>query len=94
MAWHDPGGEFALFLDGATTQRTPRDTAGLSPPDAQGGAIVHRKGSMDRHTKSDLKEVVRFLILLAVIFVLLALMAFVLGYIWSKVPIPKIDNGE
>lgn len=47
---------------------------------------------MDRHTKSDLKEVVRFLILLAVIFVLLALMAFVLGYIWSKVPIPKIDT--
>ena len=44
---------------------------------------------MNRHTKQDLKELVRFLILLAVIFVVLVLMALVLGYIWSKVPIPS-----
>ena len=49
---------------------------------------------MDRHTKSDLKEVVRFLILLAVVFVVLAIMALILGFIWSKVPVPKIDTGE
>ena len=47
---------------------------------------------MDKHAKEDLKEVVRFLILLAVVFVVLALMALVLGYIGTKVPVPPLDN--
>ncbi len=44
---------------------------------------------MNRHAKQDLKELLRFLILLGVIFVALVLMALVLGYIWSKVPVPS-----
>ena len=44
---------------------------------------------MNRHAKQDLKELVRFLILLGVVFVALVLMALALGYIWSKVPIPS-----
>lgn len=47
---------------------------------------------MDKHSREDLKEVVRFLILLAAVFVVLAIMALVLGYIGTKVPIPPMNN--
>ena len=47
---------------------------------------------MNRHSREDLKEVLRFLILLAVVFLVLAIMAFVLGYIGTKVPVPPLNN--
>jgi len=49
---------------------------------------------MDRHTRDDLKEVLRFLIPLAIVFVALAIMALILGYIGTKVPIPPLDNNQ
>jgi uncharacterized membrane protein AbrB (regulator of aidB expression) len=47
---------------------------------------------VDRHTKNDLRELLRFLIPLAIVFVALLIMALILGYIGTKVPVPPLDN--
>jgi len=49
---------------------------------------------MGRHSKDTLREVVPFLVALAIALVALFIMAIVLGYIWHKVPVPPIDNGQ
>ena len=51
---------------------------------------LYHLNSMDRQTKDALRT---FLIALAIVFVALFIMALVLGYIWSKVPVPQLDNG-
>ena len=46
---------------------------------------------MDKGTRDALKV---FLIALAIVVVALFIMPLVLGYIWSRVPIPQMDNGQ
>jgi len=48
---------------------------------------------MNRHTKSDLKELRVFLVALGIAFFAILLMALVLGITWKRVPIPAFDNG-
>lgn len=47
---------------------------------------------MTRNTRNDLKEVLRFVVLLAVICVLLVIMGIVLGYIFNRTARATMEN--
>ena len=47
---------------------------------------------MNRHAKSDLKEVRVFLVALGIVFVALVIMGLVLGIIWKRAPIPTVQD--
>ncbi|MGO9309103.1 MAG: hypothetical protein ACLQDL_08780 [Spirochaetia bacterium] len=49
---------------------------------------------MTRNNKNDLKEVLRFFILLGVICVLLVVMGLALGYIASRLPKPTVEGSS